>query len=83
MRASGFRSVVCSLLFLLSFGAARAAAQFDRAAVVGTVHDSSGAVVPDAKVTLTNTATGVSLDAHHRPARAPTNSSPSASASTS
>jgi hypothetical protein len=35
-------------------------AQFDSASVVGTIRDTSGAVVPDAKVTLTNTATGVS-----------------------
>ena len=49
------------MLFLLSFGVSHASAQFDTAAVVGTVHDASGAVVPDAKVTLTNIATGVSL----------------------
>ena len=61
MRPSAFRLLSVGLLFLLSFGATRAAAQFDRAVVIGTVHDSSGAVVPDAKVTLTNTATGVSL----------------------
>jgi hypothetical protein len=37
-------------------------AQFETATVVGTVKDSTGAVVPAAKVTLTNTATGVSLE---------------------
>jgi len=58
--STGSRLYVLALLFLLGFGTS-ASAQFDRAAVVGTVHDSSGAVVPDAKVTLTNTATGVSL----------------------
>ena len=42
--------------------AAPAFAQFETATVVGTVRDSSGAVVPDAKVTLTNTQTGVSSD---------------------
>ena len=42
--------------------AAPAFAQFETATVVGTVRDSSGAVVPDAKVTLTNTQTGVSAE---------------------
>ena len=60
MYSSVVRSLSLGLLFLLSYGAMPAAAQFDTAAVVGTVHDSSGAVVPDAKVTLTNIATGVS-----------------------
>jgi hypothetical protein len=36
--------------------------QFETATVVGTVRDSTGGVVPGAKVTLTNTATGVSLE---------------------
>src|SRR6266850_6672312 len=50
------------LLALLVGGfAARASAQFDTASVVGTVRDSSGAVVPGATVTLTNTATAVSV----------------------
>ncbi len=37
-------------------------AQFETATVVGTVRDSSGAVVTDAKVTLTNVGTGVSAE---------------------
>ena len=48
---------VCLLLLLAS---RPAAAQFDTANVVGTVKDKSGAVIAGAKVTLTNTATGVS-----------------------
>jgi hypothetical protein len=37
-------------------------AQFETASVVGSVRDTSGAVVPDAKVRLTNVQTGVSLE---------------------
>ena len=37
-------------------------AQFETATVVGTVRDSSGAVVADAKVTLTNRDTGLSVE---------------------
>ena len=49
-------------LFLLVFlsGGARALAQFDTASIVGTVRDTSGAVVPGAKVTVTNAGTGIS-----------------------
>ena len=61
MRSPGFRFFSFTLLLLLGFGVSRASAQFDTASVVGTVRDASGAVVPDAKVTLTNIATGVSL----------------------
>src|SRR5439155_323527 len=57
MRVSVFRASLV-LLCLLSVGVIRASAQFDTASVVGVVKDSSGAVVPGAKVTLTNTETG-------------------------
>ncbi|HWK09886.1 MAG TPA: TonB-dependent receptor [Vicinamibacterales bacterium] len=46
-------------VWLVSVSAALA--QFDAGAVVGTVRDSSGAVVPAATVTLTSTETGISI----------------------
>ena len=49
--------VIAALLLLAA--AAPVAAQFETATIVGTVRDTSGAVVPGATVTLTNTATGV------------------------
>src|SRR2546430_1574032 len=54
------RLFTLSSLFLCLSSAA-ALAQFDTASVVGTVRDSSGAVVPDATVTLTNAQTGLSI----------------------
>lgn len=48
---------VCAILLTAS----AALAQFDSAAVVGTVRDSSGAVVPAAKVTITSVETGISV----------------------
>ena len=52
--------VVFALLVLYP---ARAAAQFETAAVVGTIFDKQNAAVAGAKVTLTNSATGVSATA--------------------
>ena len=53
---------VCLLLIALLTLAPPAFAQFETATVVGTVKDSTGAVVPEAKVTLTNIATGVTAE---------------------
>ena len=61
MRAFACRATLLVVMFLLGVGIPRASAQFDTATVVGTVKDASGATVPDAKVTLTNTETGVSV----------------------
>jgi hypothetical protein len=58
MRSFVLRGVIGALLLLF---ATAAHAQFDSASIGGTVRDVSGAVVPDAKVTVTSTATGVSL----------------------
>lgn len=51
------------LLWMLICVAAPAwARQFETGNVVGTIRDTTGGVVPGAKVTLTNTATGVSAE---------------------
>ncbi|HEV3140899.1 MAG TPA: TonB-dependent receptor, partial [Vicinamibacterales bacterium] len=57
---SALRSAAVLLLILSGPFVTAAAAQFETAAVVGTVRDASGATVPDAKITLTNTATAIS-----------------------
>ncbi len=51
------RSILTSLLLLL---AAPASAQFDAGAVLGTVRDSSGGVLPGVSVTLQSVETGIS-----------------------
>src|ERR1700733_12130320 len=53
-----FRSIVLSLAAFL-FTTAAAFAQYATATVLGTVFDASGAIVPGSKITLRNTATGV------------------------
>ena len=50
------------LLIVLALGASPAWAQFETGNVVGTIKDSTGAVVPGAKVVLTNTQTGVTSE---------------------
>ena len=51
------------LLLLTCIAAPNLYAQFDTAAVVGTVRDTGGAVVPGTTVTLKNTATGITQTA--------------------
>src|SRR6476646_10355084 len=53
--------IIPGVLCLLLLVAAPARAQFDTGSVVGTVRDSSGAVVAETKVTLTSSATGISV----------------------
>jgi hypothetical protein len=50
---------VVSFIFLLTLGLQRVAAQTNTGSISGTVRDSTGAVVPDAKVTARNISTGV------------------------
>jgi hypothetical protein len=54
------RSFACGIIFL--FAIVTAQAQF-KAGIQGTVTDSGGGLVPEAKLTLTNTETGKSQDA--------------------
>src|ERR1700748_3126632 len=59
-RASGFlgrRSLLCAIVFVTAaFSASAAHAQF-RTSIQGTVTDSTGAVIPGATLTLTDTDT--------------------------
>jgi hypothetical protein len=50
-------------LFLLALLPATVFAQFDTATVLGTVKDSTGAVIPGVTVTLRNVATGITVTA--------------------
>ena len=59
LRLIGYVAVTC-FVFLLIQGRT-AFAQVDTGSITGTVTDSSGAVVPDADVTLLNTDQGLTL----------------------
>ena len=59
--SSGLFALVFAIL-LLSF-AGSALAQTDQGAISGVVQDNSGAVIPDANVTVTNVDTGLTLEA--------------------
>jgi len=52
-----FRSLLAGLV--LTFGTHLAQAQFEDGSLVGTIHDPSGAAIPNATVSATNTATGI------------------------
>ncbi len=47
------------MALLLMLPSRAAFAQYDNGSLVGTIHDSSGAAVPNVTVTVTNDATGV------------------------
>jgi hypothetical protein len=51
----------CALVVASTLATLPARAQFDTGSFVGSVHDSTGAVVPGATVTVTNPQTGVSI----------------------
>jgi hypothetical protein len=57
------KSVFCSSLLLAGLLVAlfglQASAQYEDGTLIGTIHDSTGAVVPTATVTVTNVATGI------------------------
>jgi hypothetical protein len=57
----GRRPLFALLFVLLCCGPLVALAQQETATITGEVKDASGAVVPKASITITNTATGVSL----------------------
>ncbi len=51
--------MVLAMALLLMLSSRAAFAQYDTGSLVGTIHDASGAVVPNVAVTATNEATGV------------------------
>ena len=57
------RYITAFLFFFLWFGVSSLQAQFETASVLGYVRDTSGAAVPNSKVQLINTATGVAVTA--------------------
>jgi hypothetical protein len=63
MQCKTLRSRLWRMFILLGFAVLPAAAQSGLGTVRGTVLDATGAVIPNAKVTLTNTNTGVAQPA--------------------
>src|SRR5215813_2426449 len=57
-----FMKQILVTFVLCVFIASSAAAQSDRGRLIGTIYDSSGAVVPNAQVSVTNQSTHASRD---------------------
>jgi hypothetical protein len=57
--APWLRGMYWAVALLLALPGIGALAQYDNGSIVGTIHDSTGAAVPNAVVTIANTATGV------------------------
>jgi hypothetical protein len=57
----GFRGLFLAVSLVCMGGVAHA--QFDVGSLVGTIHDQSGAAVPGASITVTNTATNITASA--------------------
>ena len=59
------KRIIRTLLLAVSlfFAGSVSYAQFDVGSLVGTIHDQSGAAVPGAAITVTNTATNISASA--------------------
>ena len=55
----GFGWILLAMALLLMLPSRTAFAQYDTGSVVGTIHDPSGAAVPDVTVTVANDATGI------------------------
>ena len=55
----GFAWIFLAMALLLMLPSRMAFAQYDLGSLVGTIHDSSGAAVPNVTMTVTNDATGI------------------------
>jgi len=58
-RSFGLAFSLFAAILLLILPSKAAFAQYDTGSIVGTIHDASGAVVPNVTVTVTNDATGI------------------------
>jgi len=61
MRTQIFKSATSVLFLFFVLLCSPLHAQYENGSVVGTIHDPSGAIVSGAVVTITNTATGISM----------------------
>jgi len=60
---SRFSTVLLATALLVLFSSGRLQAQYENGSILGTIHDSSGAPVVGADVSIVNTATGISNQA--------------------
>ncbi len=58
-RIRGYGWMFLAMALLLMLSSRTAFAQYDTGSLVGTIHDASGAAVPNVTVTVTNNATGI------------------------